>query len=69
MLPMLRGYKYRIYPDGEQKELMTKIFGCVGFVYNYYLAKIKELYETEKKLMSKTDCNNHLNQVLKADEY
>lgn len=68
MLPMLRGYKYRIYPDEEQKELITKTFGCARFVYNYYLAKRKELYETEKKLMSKTDCNNHLNQVLKADE-
>jgi putative transposase len=31
---MLKSYKYRIYPSDEQKEQMTKIFGCVRFVYN-----------------------------------
>src|ERR1035437_5702805 len=31
---MLKAYKYRIYPTEDQKELMSKIFGCVRFVYN-----------------------------------
>ena len=65
---MLKGYKYRIYPNEEQKILIKKTFGCVRFVYNYYLAFKIELYETEKKPISKIDCNNHLNRVLKMDE-
>ena len=65
---MLKGYKYRIYPDERQKEQIAKTFGCTRFVYNYYLALRKDLYNTEGKLMSALDCNNHLNQVLKADE-
>ena len=31
---MLKSYKYRIYPTESQKELMSKIFGQVRFVYN-----------------------------------
>lgn len=36
---MERAYKYRIYPNKKQRELMAKTFGCVRFVYNHYLAK------------------------------
>jgi putative transposase len=64
---MLRAYKYRLYPNEEQKIQLAKTFGCVRFVYNYYLAKKIELYETEKKQMSKTDCNNHCNRELKSE--
>ena len=36
---MEKSYKYRIYPNKKQKELITKTFGCCRFVYNYYLDK------------------------------
>ncbi|MBU5440357.1 IS200/IS605 family element transposase accessory protein TnpB [Tissierella sp. MSJ-40] len=64
---MLKAYKYRIYPNEKQKKQLAKTFGCVRFIYNYYLSMKKEIYETEKKSLSKIDCNNHLNQVLKKD--
>ncbi|OUB12036.1 cytosine methyltransferase [Bacillus thuringiensis serovar yunnanensis] len=35
---MLKVYKYRIYPNKEQKMIFSKIFGCVRFVYNKMLA-------------------------------
>lgn len=38
---MYRAYKFRIYPNDEQKILMNKSFGCARFVYNYYLTLIK----------------------------
>ena len=38
-----KAYKYRIYPNKKQKELITKTFGCTRFVYNYYLNKRKDL--------------------------
>ena len=37
-----RAYKFRIYPDKLQKELINKTFGCSRFIYNYFLNKIKE---------------------------
>lgn len=56
---MLKAYKYRIYPNNEQKIQIAKTFGCCRFVYNQTLAYRKETYEKEKKSVSKTDCNNY----------
>jgi transposase len=30
-------YKFRIYPNKEQEQLIQKTFGCVRYVYNYFL--------------------------------
>lgn len=46
---MNRAYKFRIYPNKGQEELIQKTFGCVRFVYNYFLADRKEAYETSKE--------------------
>lgn len=63
---MLKAYKYRIYPNKIQKELLEKTFGCCRFVYNRTLAYRKEKYENEKKSVSKTECNNYCNRELKV---
>ncbi|MFT5873749.1 MAG: putative transposase [Clostridium sp.] len=55
---MVKGYKYRIYPTIDHETQLAKTFGCVRFIYNQMLAKKIELYETVKKSLSKTDCNN-----------
>lgn len=65
---IIKGYKYRIYPTKEQEIQLAKTFGCCRFVYNQLLAKKIELYKTEQKSLSKTDCNNYCNQVLKKQE-
>ena len=62
---MLKAYKYRVYPNNEQKMQIAKTFGCCRFVYNQTLAYRKEAYEKEKKSISKTDCNNYCNRELK----
>ena len=64
---MLKAYKYRIYPNSEQRTQIAKTFGCCRFVYNRTLAYRKETYEKEKKSVSKTDCNNYCNRELKKD--
>lgn len=64
---MLKSFKYRLYPNKEQEVQIQKTFGCCRFVYNQTLAYRKELYETEKKSMSKIDCNNFVNQNLKKE--
>ena len=48
---MNKAYKFRIYPNAEQKELLAKTFGCVRFIYNKMLAdKIEHYKNTGKKL-------------------
>lgn len=32
-----KAYKYRVYPNKAQEELIQKTFGCVRFVYNHFL--------------------------------
>ena len=39
---MYKAYKFRLYPNNNQLELINKFFGCNRFVYNYYLDKIKK---------------------------
>ena len=63
---MERGYKYRIYPNKAQRELIAKTFGCCRFVYNRALDRRKTLYENEAVSLSRTDCNNWCNRELKA---
>lgn len=48
---MLKAYKYRLYPNKEQKEYFAKCFGCVRFIYNRMLSdKIEYYKETKQKL-------------------
>lgn len=64
---MFKAYKYRIYPNKQQEELIQKTFGCVRFVYNQCLAYKIDKYKTEKVSLSKFDCNNYKNRVLKKE--
>ena len=64
---MLKAYKYRIYPNKEQKKQIAKTFGCCRFVYNQTLAYRKDAYEKEKKSISRTGCNNYCNRGLKKE--
>lgn len=57
---MEKAYKYRIYPNKQQEELIQKTFGCCRFVYNQYLAKRIELYKQDKTTMNYYDCANDL---------
>ena len=50
---MLKAYKYRIYPNNEQKIQIAKTFGCCRFVYNQTLAYRIEVYE-KKQLVKPT---------------
>ena len=46
---MEKAYRYRIYPNKKQKEIIAKTFGCCRFVYNKYLAKRIETYKQNKE--------------------
>lgn len=57
---MEKAYKYRIYPNKKQKEIIAKTFGCCRFVYNTYLAKRIEMYEKNKENFSYVQCANDM---------
>jgi len=49
MNPIQRTYKFELSPTKEQKELLAKHFGCIRFVYNYFLDQRKKAYEQTGK--------------------
>jgi putative transposase len=66
---ILRAYKYRLYPNKKQQELINKTIGCCRFVYNYYLNKKIELYKAEQKSMTYNACANDLKLLKKEKEW
>ncbi len=51
---LLKAYKYRIYPTKEQEEYLSKVFGCVRFVYNKMLSDKIEYYKQTGKMLKTT---------------
>ena len=40
--PLKKRYRYRIYPTKEQEISLSKVFGCVRYVYNRMLGEIQK---------------------------
>ena len=49
-----KAYKYRIYPNSEQKIFFAKCFGCVRFFYNKSLDDMNEIYKSTGKFKNIT---------------
>lgn len=49
-----KAYKFRLYPNKEQREYFAKTFGCVRFVYNRMLAEKIAYYEETGKSLTVT---------------
>ena len=59
-------YKFRIYPNQTQKNQIQRTFGCCRFVFNYYLAKRKEVYKKSNKTLNYYDCARDMTQLKKS---
>ena len=44
-----RAYKYRIYPNKEQRDFFERTFGCVRLFYNTSLDEMNKLYKEKKE--------------------
>ena len=66
---MLKTYKYRIYPNAPQRQLLAHHFGCARWVYNWALAQTKEYYEAEKKTLPRRELQDRLVGLQKTSEY
>lgn len=60
---MIRSYKTEIHPTPEQMIQINKAIGTCRFVYNFYLAHNKDIYEKEKKFVSGMDFSKWLNNI------
>lgn len=49
-----KAYKFRIYPNEEQKIFFAKTFGCTRFIYNQMLADKIAYYKTTKRMLNNT---------------
>ena len=65
---MKKGFTVRLYPMQEQDVLMRKHIGSQRYIYNWGLAKNKELYELDKKKYSTTELGKLLTQYKKEEE-
>ena len=61
MRKLLKSFKTEINPTDEQKVKIRKTIGTCRFIYNFYLAHNKELYESGKKFMSSNQFRVWLN--------
>ena len=66
---MEKAYKFRLYPNKKQQELINKTFGCCRFVYNRYLAKRIEIYENNKETFTYKQCSSDLTNLKKELEW
>ena len=65
---MEKAFKYRMYPNREQRILLAKTFGCTRFVYNHYLAKRRDAYEKDGITLSYSACAKDLVLVLRQEK-
>ena len=58
---LLKSYKTEINPTPEQKQIISRTIGACRYIYNFYLAHNKEIYDKEKKFVSAMDFSKWLN--------
>ncbi|EGT3755807.1 TPA: transposase [Clostridioides difficile] len=65
MIAVKKAYKFRLYPNKKQQELINKTFGCCRFVYNKYLAKRIDVYKNNKETFTYKQCSSDLTNLKK----
>lgn len=60
-----KAYKFRIYPNKEQKTLIAKTIGCSRFVFNHFLAQWNDAYKVTGKGLTYNACSSQLTQLKK----
>ena len=62
-------YKFRLYPNRTQENLIQRTFGCCRFVYNHYLAMRIEAYKESGETMNYVACCNNMTLLKKELEW
>ena len=65
----IMGYKFRIYPNKAQQELINKTLGCVRFVYNHFLAVRRDEWTANHKSVTYNQTSAMLTGLKRYEEY
>ncbi|MFS1519524.1 IS200/IS605 family element RNA-guided endonuclease TnpB [Bacillus sp. SCS-151] len=60
-----KAFKFRIYPNKEQKLLIAKTIGCSRFVFNHFLAEWNDTYKQTGKGLAYGTCSAELTKLKK----
>lgn len=60
-----KAFKFRIYPNKTQQELIAKTIGCSRFVFNHFLAEWNDSYKDTGKGLTYNVCSAKLTQLKK----
>ena len=63
MMKNYKGIKIEIKPTGEQIEKINKTIGTGRFLYNFYIAYNKEIYEKEKRFVTGFEFSKYINNI------
>jgi putative transposase len=63
-----RTYRYRIYPNQEQRKELARTFGCGRWVYNWALETKTKAYYQDDESLSFTDLSSRLTSKKKEEE-
>lgn len=66
---MMKTFKFRLYPNENQKELLDKHIGSVRFIYNFFLNYSINCYKNSKTSTSKFDWMKELTLLKKTEKY
>ena len=64
-----KAYRFRIYPNEEQKVLISKTIGCSRFVFNHFLSAWNKAYEETGKGLTYNTCSAQMTLLKKEKAY
>lgn len=62
-------YKFRIYPNTKQENLIQRTFGCCRFVFNHFLAEKTEQYKQIRRAPTRFQQDKELTALKKSLEW
>ena len=65
---MEKGFEFRLYPNWQQVKLLARFFGCVRWVYNFFLRLCIDTYEKTGKSPSIYECMRMVTELRKAED-
>ncbi|MEZ7718563.1 transposase [Leptotrichia wadei] len=63
MMKNYKGIKIEIKPTAEQIEKINRTIGTGRFLYNFYIAYNKEIYEKEKRFITGFEFSKYINNI------
>ena len=63
-----KGYKYRLYPNKEQQQILEQHFGATRWIFNYGLERKIQVYQKDKSQISCFQIANELPKLKKQKE-